>query len=347
MSPSTTDQAFNLEYILQVIRKYSLYIMVVTGVACLLAIVLTMPFFYPPEYQSSAIVYPTNSERFDVANVFAEEPDVYAFGTGKELEKIENIANSEAVKMYVIDSLDLWATYGVDPQNDESPKYYVLRTYDGLVQTTRVEGHGLEIVAHDVVPERAAQIVNLIMDRVNELSREMMSRNKQGILQLLRDGARRSEAHMAQLSDSLTELRQRYKVLRTEEQTERMVEAIMQAQRGGSPSEVQALVDSASGSPLTLETFIQGLDKVLALEDLLKEMNTGLGNTREKIGYLESMEAVPYQAVMYTDRAHVADKKSRPVRWLILLATGLIAAAVSVLGAVLIEQLTAPRDALD
>lgn len=336
---AASDQAFNLEYILQVIRKYSFYILGVTGVACLLAIVLTMPWFYPPEFQSSAIIYPTNSERFDVANVFAEEPDVYAFGTGKELEKLENIANSEAVKMYVIDSLNLWEAYGVDPDNDESPKYYVLRTYDGLVQTTRVEGHGLEIQAYDVDPERAARIVNLVMDRVNELSREMMARNKQGILQLLRDGARRSEAHMALLSDSLTQLRRKYGVLRTEEQTDRLVEAIMKAEASGSRAQLLRLVDSTAGGPLNLETFIEGVDQVLNLENLLEEMNTGLGNTREKIGYLESMDEVPYQAIMYTDRAHASDKKSRPVRWLILLATGLIALAVSIFGTVLIERI--------
>ncbi|MEM9986451.1 MAG: hypothetical protein AAF804_15260 [Bacteroidota bacterium] len=338
-SPATT-QVLNLDFILQVIRKYSLYIVGVTGLACILAIVLTMPFIYPPEFKSSAIIYPTNSERFDVANVFAEEPDVYAFGTGKELEKLENIANSEAVKMHVIETLNLWEAYGVDPNHDESPKYYVLRTYDGMVKTTRVEGHGLEIEAHDVDPERAATIVNLIMDRVNELSRGMMVRNKNTILELLKDGAQRSESHMAMLADSLTKLRQTYKVLRTEEQTDRMIEAIMQAEAKGSDAELQRLVDSSSGNPINLETFIEGLDKVLNLENLLEEMNTGLGNTREKIGYLESMDEVPYQAVMFTDRAHASDKKARPVRWLILLATGIIALVVSVFGAVLIDRLT-------
>lgn len=338
--PTTTDQAFNLEYVLEVIRKYSIYLIVVTGVACITAIVLTMPWFYPPEFKSSAIIYPTNSERFDVANVFAEEPDVYAFGTGKELEKLENIANSEGLKLYVIDKLNLWEAYGVDREHDASPKYYVLRTYDGLVQTTRVEGHGLEIQAHDVDPERAAQIVNLIMDRVNELSRDMMIRNKDGILRMLREGSKRSEAHMALLSDSLTQLRSKYRVLRTEEQTDRLVEAIMQAQASGSQAQLQRLVDSTAGYPMNLETFIEGVDKVLNLENLLEEMNTGLGNTREKIGYLESMEDVPYQAIMFTDRANVSDKKARPVRWLILLATGIISLMASVIGAVVIDRIT-------
>lgn len=346
------QQGFSLAYIFQVTRKYSLYIMGVIGVSALLAIILTMPFIYKPEYRSSAIMYPTSSERFDVTNVFAEEPDLYVYGSGKEVEKLENIASSEEVRLYVIDSLDLWKVYGVDPENDAYPKFEVLRIFDGYVKPTRVSGHGLEIEAYDVDPQRAADIVNLMLRRTDEMNRQMLNNNKATILAAMQQGAFEIQRRMIVLSDSLAKIRSEYNVLRTIPQTERMVEQIMLAQAElaeaesgrGSLSAAQRKLDhltkADSGTPLNLERFRKGLDKAHNLENVLKEMAADLANTREKIEYLRAMGDVEYNTTMVAAYAQPSDRKARPVRWIILAATLLIATLVSIFGAVLIESIS-------
>lgn len=346
------QQGFSLAYIFQVTRKYSLYIMGVIGVSVLLAIILTLPFIYKPEFRSSAIMYPTSSERFDVTNVFAEEPDLYVYGAGKEVEKLENIASSEAVKLYVIDSLDLWDAYGVDPEQDAYPKFEVLRIFDGYVKATRVSGHGLEIEAYDVDPQRAADIVNLMLRRTDEMNRQMLNDNKATILAAMQQGATEIQRRMVLLSDSLSQIRSEYNVLRATPQTERMVEQIMLAQAElaeaeagrGSISAAQRKLDhltkADSGTPLNLERFRDGLDQTLNLENLLEEMATHLAHTREKIEYLRAMSEVDYHTTVVASYAQPSDRKARPVRWIILVATLLIATLVSIFGAVLVESIT-------
>ena len=72
------------------------------------------------------------------------------------------------MRLFIIDSLDLWQAYGVDKKNDPSPKYYAFRTYAGNVRTIKVEGNGLRIEAYDVEPQRAADIVNLLVAKIDE-----------------------------------------------------------------------------------------------------------------------------------------------------------------------------------
>jgi len=352
MSQAPKEQAFSLLYIFEVTRKYSLYIAAVTGVSALIAIILTMPFIYKPEFKASAIMYPTNSERWDVANIFAEEPSIYMYGTGKEVEKLENIANSEQLKLFVIDSMDLWDAYGVDPETDEAPKYYVFRTYDGLIQTIRVAGHGLEVEAYDTDPQRAADIVNLIINRTDHLNQQMINNNKANMLRLYDDAISELNKRMGTISDSLAVVRRKYNIVRTLAQSERMIEQIMIAQaelaeaqaRGAgvavARSKVQALTESSEGMPVNLEDFREGIDKVQNLENVLDQMAIKLGNTQEKAEYLRSMDELSFNTVMVADYAHPADKKARPVRWIIMLATLIIAAVASIFGAVLIDRIT-------
>jgi hypothetical protein len=350
-NPQEDRQVFSLAYIFEVTRKYSLYIMGVIGVSVLMAIVLTLPFIYEPEFLSSNIMYPTSSERFDLANIFAEEPDLYVYGAGKEVEKLENIAGSERVKFAVIDSLDLWEVYGIEPESDDA-KYQVLRAFDNAITTVRVSGHGLRIEAYDVEPQRAADIVNYMVYLIDQVNQEMVGRNTQQALEAYEAGARSLEACMVYMSDSLATIRRTYNVLRPITQTEPLTEQVMiaegelaeaEAGRGSvaaARAKVRALTEKAGGAAINLESFREGLDKVQNLENVLIELSTDLANTHEKVAYLRGLHQVSFSTIMVADRAYPADRKARPVRWIILLATLILASVVSIFGAVLVEGLT-------
>jgi uncharacterized protein involved in exopolysaccharide biosynthesis len=163
------DNTLNLNYLVAVVRRYFWYLAGIVGLAGLLAIVFTMPSIYPPEYRSSTVIFPTNPERFDGVGLFDEEPTIYLYGDGKSVEKLINIANSEEVMLTVLDSLNLWQAYGIDPADTASaPKYQANRIYSDMVRAVKVGGNGVEISAHDVNPRRAAAIVNLVVYLVDK-----------------------------------------------------------------------------------------------------------------------------------------------------------------------------------
>lgn len=370
MSAPAEGNPFNLLYVLDTLRRYFWYIAATVALACVTAAVLTMPFFYPPEFLASVTIYPTSPERFDVVNLFHEEPNIYLSGGAKDVERLENIANSERVRMYVIDSLNLWPVYGVDKANDASPKFYALRTFAGNVRTVRGAGNGLTIEAYDVDPQRAASIVNLIVHKTDELSKDMLNENKATILEAYQKSLIRLQDQMSRYNDSLRRMRIRYNVLRSLTQTEVLSEQILiaegdlaaararyqdlKAQGAAGAAQAQtevkaqqarldALLNDSPGAPMNLTRFREGLDRIKSLEDVCEQLALDLKNARDKVHYLESMNSTAYSTLLIPELAQPSDRKARPVRWVILAATLLISSLVSIIGAVLIDRLTALR----
>lgn len=370
MAKENQENVFNLLYLFQVVQKYLLYIVGVVGFAAIMAFILTLPFIYPPEFKSSTIIYPTSPERYDVINLFHDEPILFLYGESKEVEKLDNIANSEEVKMFVIDSLNLWEPYGIDKENDESPKFYVLRTYDGMVNTVRVSGNGLMIQAYDVKPERAAAIVNIIIHKVDEINKRMLNQNKASILQMYQEGYNHLEYQLAKYTDSARNVRKRFNILNTEYQTQALVQGLTaaEAEYAGARtrarilgetfgktavqaksaeqeaqilrSKVYSMTSKSSGSSINLETFREGLDQVLALEEVCEYLSRDLKDAREKVEYLSMMDQSNFTTILIPEYAQPADKKARPVRWVILVATVLLAGLVTLMGAVLVDKIT-------
>ncbi len=358
-------EAFNLLFLVELIWKYLWYLVGAVGIACLLAIVWTMPFFYPPEYKSSTIIYPTNPERFDLDNVFAEDPSVYVFGDSKGVEKLDNVANSEELEMFVVDSLNLWEVYGVDPNKSGSPKHYVLKNYNSKVQTLRVAGNGLEITAFDREPQLAADMVNLIVDRVDHTMRRMIQQNKSGILTAYRQGEARLGEQLLALADSILVLRKAYDVYHIERQTDAMLSLLYakqselaeaeaqvnyfrnrnanrfresQAKVVGLSNQVKEMTEGKEEGRLTLEKFRTGYDRVRQLEMLQDELAIELKNIQKKIINLERMDEIPFHTILITEQAQASDRKARPVRWIILVAVAFLSTLIAIVGLVLIDR---------
>ncbi|MEM8886920.1 MAG: hypothetical protein AAGD28_02960 [Bacteroidota bacterium] len=356
MAQAPQENAFNLLYIFEVIKRRLTFIAVVVGVSALLAIILTLPFIYKPEFKSSTVIYPTAAERYDAINLFHDEPILYLYGESKDVEKLETLANSERIKMFVIDSLNLWEAYGVDPENDAAPKHEVLKTYDGMINTVRISGNGLEIQAYDTDPQRAADIVNLIVEQVDIVNKEMINKNKNSIYSMYKGVYEELVEQMELYTDSARKVRKRYNVLNTETQTEVLAEQILIAQselavtkaRGGSNrvpmSKLRSLIEDNPEYPINLESFREGLDQVLSLEEIIEYISRDVKDVREKVEVLEMMQSQDFTTILITEQAQAADKKARPIRWIILLVTLVISALVSILGAVLMDQITGSFD---
>lgn len=365
------EQTLNLYYLVSVVRRYFWYLVLVVGLAGLLAIVFTMPTFYPPEYRSSTVIFPTNPERFDGVGLFDEEPTIYLYGDGKSVEKLINIATSEEVMLRVLDSLDLWSAYGIDPRDTASaPKYKANRIYSDIMRAVKVGGNGVEISALDVNPHRAAAIVNLVVHLTDKINREMLNANKSRILDIYEGSLDKLKDQMAFYADSASKVRLKYFVFENQGQTEMVVGEVLKAQsdlaaasaklravksRHGAASDqakdaqmevdmaqsrVYALTKQKSGTPINLENFAYGIDRITALGDISYRLASKVKEVQAKIEYLNMMDTGEFSTILVVEKAKAADRKSRPIRWIILAASLMISGLVSLIAVVLIDFLT-------
>lgn len=340
------ESTFNLLYLLDILKKYGIYIGGTVLLACILAVVFTMPYFYPPEFRASTVIYPTNPERFDLDNLFAEEPMIYLYGDSKGVERLDNIANSELLQLGVIETLNLWEVYGIDKDQGSSPKYYALRNFAGNVKTVRIAGNGLEIEAYDRDPERAAAIVNLMVERINTSYREMLSQNKTLIRDIYLAREKTLQKELVHITDSMRVIRSTYNIYDMERQSEALLKKLVDVQvqsasTGGQSQQrqIRALQEKSGGMPLNLETFREGYDLIMEMEWLHEEYTLELKNVRNKLTNLDIMSQVAFDTVLSTEKAQVPDRKSRPVRWVILAAAFLLSLFVSMAGLLLFDRL--------
>jgi len=362
------ESNFNLLYIIDIIRKYFRYIAVVVIISVILAIVLTMPSIYAPQYASQTIVYPMNPERYDMINVVSEK-DLYVYGGPKDVEKLANLAKSETVAMFVIDSLDLWKAYGIDKKSDNSPKFKVLKNFRGNVTITQVEGAGVSIEAYDEVPQRAADIVNLIVLKLNRMGKESLEKNRTQLLKVYEANYNQVNAIYRSYIDSSRLTRTQYQIYSYDAQTKEMVGQMLKTKgkyenekarlrflekKGGDDTSVtnarirlkgaenqlrsmEGKGEYAQSGDINLQNFQSGLDKVIHLEQNFFQWGEKLRLLKMKIEAAKAMATIEYDTVLTLEPATASDKKARPVRWVIIATSFLLSLIVSIVATILME----------
>lgn len=271
----------------------------------------------------------------------------------------------------VLDSLDLWSAYGIDPGDTASaPKYKANRIYSDIMRAVKVGGNGVEISALDVNPRRAAAIVNLVVYLTDKINREMLNSNKSRILRIYEGSLEKLKDQMGFYADSASKVRMQYFVFENQGQTEMVVGEVLRAQsdhaaataklrsvkkRFGAASEqakdaemelamaqsrVYALTKQSSGTPINLETFAYGIDRITALADISYRLASKVKEVQSKIEYLNMMDDSAFSTILIVEDAKPADRKSRPIRWIILAASLMISGLVSLIAVVLIDFLT-------
>lgn len=346
---------FNLQFILDTLRKYRWYLLGLIATAGLLAVVMTMPAFYPPEYRATSVIFPANSERFDGLNLFADDPRLFLFGDNKGVERLQEVATSEAVMLRVMDSLNLWQVYGIDKSTDPSPKYKANRFWGGYVSIVKAGGNGLRISALDQDPGRAADIVNCIAHETDRRMCEMTNANREGMLRMYNKSLEQLYFKQQQYEDSARSLRKRYSIFNDQAQTEVLIEKVLEAQVDlaqaraqnagvkAAEARLEAVTRNKAGMPVNLENFQEGIDKVMAMGELSIRLARDIKELQEKIAYVERMSFADFSTVLQVEKALPADRKAKPIRWLVLATTLFAALIVAVPGVLLIELLSGAK----
>lgn len=354
---------FNLIYIIGIIKKYLWYIVGVVAATTLAAIIYTMPYFYPPQFSSSAIVYPSNPERFDNLNMF-QGNEIYLYGNAKEAERIMNYASSPSIALFVIDSLDLWKAYDIDKKGP-SPQFYALEEFRGNLEVKKSEGTGVEITAYDSDPERAAEIVNVIIYKVNQLSRELLNKQRREIINVYKAMLQESNGAYQSYQDTAKTIREKFNIYSYREQTEVIVEQMLQAQSRyadmkarlavmekqyaandtnvvnararlrGAEEQLKAMTNASS--EISLPKFREGLDRLVFTEQNAFALVDKVMVIKNKLYALEVLQNMDFETVLVQEKPIASDKKVRPVRSIIILVSFLVSLIVSIAALIFID----------
>jgi len=287
-------------------------LIIVTFLSAVAAAIFSAPMFIPPKYQSTVVLFPATTNSVSSALLGernAYTADILEFGKEEEAEQMLQILYSDEIRDKVVRKFNLMDHYDIAPDS----KYRMTALYKEFssnITYRRTEYMSVEITVLDTDPNLAADIANeiaVLLDSVK--SRVQKERAYEG-LRIVEKEYKNLRREVKAMEDSLRDLRVKG-IHDYEGQSAVLSEQIATAMienRNSVADDLQARLDTLAkyGGAYT------------SLRDQLKyryeELN--LLKTRYEEAKVDAEVSLPHKFIV--NEAFPAEKKSYPIRWLIV-----------------------------
>jgi len=309
----TNPQEFNSLNLLELIFKHWKKLVIIAIVSAVIAAAAS--FLIRPKFKSSVILFPARQNSLS-KSLLSENPsmsqDVLQFGEEEEAEQLIQVLNSEEIRNKIVKKYNLMRHYDIDA-NGSFPLTKLRSEYDDNIKFSRTEYLSVRIDVLDTDPDTAAMIANDIAALLDTVKNTIVQARAKEALIIVQGDLYAKEARIKLLDDSLGTLRDKG-VFDYEKQVERLIEAYGKAVVGGN-----------GGAAKTLQSQLDTLGKYgrafVTLRDQLIYDVENLSLIKKKYDDAKVDADSFIKSYFLVDRAYPAERKSSPVRWLIVLVS--------------------------
>lgn len=301
----------NLLFFLYKWRKPLLWVIAVAIVgSTIVSLLLTN------KYRSTVIMYPAATNAISQAlltqNRSSMQKGILDFGVDEETEQILQILHSNRIRDRIIEEFGLEQHYGINPES----KYRLSklhRQYENNISFRRTEFMAIRISVLDTDPNYAADIANRISDLLDSTKSQIQHERAKKAFEIVKSQYFKLADEMQQMEDSLTELR-KHGVQDYESQAEML--------------NMQLAKEMAANNTVGVQRLQEKLDILAQYGGAYVNIRDRLEYEREKLSLLKAKyeeaktdaeEVLPTKFVV--NSAFPAERKSYPIRWLIISVT--------------------------
>ncbi|MDB5283772.1 MAG: hypothetical protein JWO06_2847 [Bacteroidota bacterium] len=306
------NQEFNLIAAIRIILKWKNAIIILTIISAIAAGLFSV-FVMDEYYLSWVTFYPTNQSLSDRAAIFNTEAGVQVeyFGNKADVNRILTISSSTPIINYVIDSFHLTEHYKID-KTKPYWKTKVRKQFDENYEVIKTEHDAVKLSLFDTDPKIAAQIVNTIVKKVDELNKQHVNETKGKVYDAITGQISKLQHTVNEYIDTLAKLGSEYKI---KVQSGADGTVIVEGNDYRAVQQYKSIMSKQTNATRELNNLI----------NIRGQLEVSLKNNETSLYMLE--EAFP------------ADRKEKPVRSVVVLITVLITFFVSIIGVILIEQI--------
>lgn len=289
---------FDNQRILNLIWKRKFHFVVVGIFAIILSAIFSGPAFIQPKFKSVARIYPTN---------------IWTLSNESETEQMLEVVNSNDIKLKMIDAFHLDTVYKIS-KNYQQYLSSMLSLYNKNVKAEKTEYETVEIQVLDADPQRASDMCDSIIQFYNEKMAEMHKIKDLEMVRITKRELNKRYNEIDSVKGRLDSIRIRYDILNIKEQVPEVTRGYMTALaegRGATAGETKKIKEiydnlAKEGTEASmLESRFGYLEQ--AIDSLNRKHNFYLSEYQKNITFSHVVE-YPFPA----------DKKSYPVRWLIV-----------------------------
>ncbi len=318
---SNQDQVFDSTNLIVYLYNWRKPLVIVSLVAGILAAIFSGPTFIKPMFESTVTVFPSTTNSLSKALLpqkFASRgQDILEFGKEEEAEQLLQILNTDEIRDSIINKYNLMDHYEIDRDG----KYAMTELYKNFssnISFRRTEYMSVEINVLDTEPQMAADIANDIVRLLDKVKNRIQRERAMQGLKIIEGEFLALKEELELLEDSLTMLR--YKGVHDYEAqssvlNEQLATGIIEGASNTKIRMIEAKLDTLAKYG---GTYVSLRDELVYLKEEVVKLKTAYDQAK-----VDVEQSLP--ATFKVNNAYPAEKKTYPIRWLIV--------ALSMLGA--------------
>jgi len=338
----TTNKSFdfNSTNLLLFVWHWRKVLLIVISVTVLLSAIFSSPWFITPKYKSSVIMFPVSTSSISKAllsNTNYGKKDIMEFGEEEQAEQMLQILLSSKIKSRIIEKYNLREHYGIN-SDSKTPMTDLYKEFENNINFKRTEYMAVEITVMDENPQMAADIANDISNLFDTVKNAMQKERASDGFAIVEKEYKEFLADMQLKQDSLNVVRA-LGVFDYESQSERLNEQYVIALAHGN-------IKGAKLIKKELDILAKYGGVSLNFTDQLENQNKQLSLLTEKYteAKVDAERNLPQKFLL--DPAFKAEKKSYPVRWLIVVVSTFAAFVLALLVIIVVETIKAYQEKL-
>jgi hypothetical protein len=295
------DKLFNSAHLINIITKWGYHLLAIVIASAILAGIFSGATFITPKYDSFAVVYPANIE---------------PYSNESETEQMLQILNSQDIVDSMINKFDLANHYEIDPKY----KYFktaLYNTYHDHVNISNTPYESIRIEISDKNPDTSAMMVTAMLKFYDKKVASMHKLKSTEVIEMYSFQLSKKRQYLDSLKTILYKLGTEQGLIEYEYQSQEIMRGYLGTVDGNNnkinKKEVDKLLrnmEKGSGQLIEVVQMIQDESRSYVEVKLDYEMAVRFNDSN--LSYSNIISS-PYPS----------DKKSYPIRWLIVVIVSL------------------------
>jgi len=331
------EENFDFLWLLNLCKKHvkllSLLLVLTIVISSLISV-----FFIESKFQSSVIIYPTTTNSVSQALLVEHNPyrkDVLEFGEEEEAEQLLQVLNSDEMRDSIINRFNLYAHYDVN-KDYEFHKTTVNTMYANAVSIKKTKFNSLEIIILDKDPIIASNIANEYLTLMDVVISRIRNKRVQQSLTILETRKRILYKQRNLIQDSIQDYRLNG-IISITAQVERLTEQY-----------AIALAASNLNGARRIKQELNHIGENAGAHDMLLRKSYAIENELSKIEFEADRVLIDtnysLENKFIINKAYPADKKSYPVRWLVVFSALISVFVFSIISISISEYFSVSND---
>ena len=285
------------------------------------------------KYKSVAVIYPANTNSVAkalISNRFGSKNDIMEFGDEEKSEQLIEILTSDKVKSRIIKKFNLFNHYNIDVEETETPNHDLHELFDDNICFKENKNMAVEISVLDHSPDTASliakSILNILDDVIHEIQKE---RAIQGF-RVIKKTYKFLTDEIKVMEDSLSHIMGKG-VLDIKSQSEVYGEAYARAIAEDDSKAIKSLEEKLG----ILSTYG---GQYISLRERLGNERARLSRIKGRLEEAKIDAESRIQNYFIVTNPFKAEKKSYPIRWVIVILSVLSAVFIGVISVFFYEQ---------